>query len=728
MILTPGRLRRLRATQYLFSALNSLSFSLLSGSIITLYALRLGASGTAIGALSAFASLTFFFMPVGRALIVRRRIIDVFGWGWILRYISMIPVLVTPVFVARGRLDIALLLLILATAGFNLFRGVGMIGNNPVLAFLGGDRDRGAFLSNLQIINSLASIGTYLAVALALGRNASPFRYALFMGVGIVSGIVGSLLLFRLPEPEEYRPTKASTLPQAIREAVRSRPIRDYFLVFSVISFVAGTVRAFLVVYARAVYASGDDYVMIYTLIGSLGAVAMGVLTRKLVDRIGAKPLYGIYTAATALSLVPVIVSPGIASTLWIIVFLVVINFVSGFGLAGEENAAQTYYFSLIPTHRTLDLAIVYYLVYGFAGAMGSALGGMALDGLSALGFSASMSYRILFAGLFVLLMFALLKTPALVRLGSTSIRESLGILFSLRDLRAIGLLERLDRSRKPEEEISIIREIGESGRPVAQRELIPYLGSPRFDVRTEALLALENIRNLRKETLQVLIEEMRTHPYTTAYLAARILGKRGYPGSVPALREALASEDYLLQGAAMVALARLRDSASIPLIEGIVASADNPRIIVQGAYALEILKSATSVPTLIEVLRKDTTPSFVLDEAVLSLAAILGVFDEFYPMYGEWVADPDRGQALLQDALDERFGHDAQGIAERGEAVQGMLKDPPQGQCAARVFLKSKKLDPGAVAVLAEAAVDTALCGHRGFRFLLAVLAALTD
>jgi len=159
-----------------------------------------------------------------------------------------------------------------------------------------------------------------------------------------------------------------------------------------------------------------------------------------------------------------------------------------------------------------------------------------------------------------------------------------------------------------------------------------------------------------------------------------------------------------------------------------ILDSTDNPRIIVQGAYALEILKSVSSVPVLVEVLRKDSTPVFVLDEAVLSLAAILGVFNEFYPIYGEWVSDSKRGQAMLQDMLDERFSRDAQGIEERGTAIRNMLLDPPQGSAAARVLLKSKSLDPRAAAVLAEAAVDTTLCGHRGFRFLLAVLTALSD
>jgi HEAT repeat protein len=726
--LTPGRLRKLRAVQYIFSALNQLSFSLLSGSIITLYALRLGASGTIIGALNAFGFLTFFFMPLGRAMISKWRIIDVFGWGWMLRYVLMIPVLATPFLVARSRPDLALLLVLAAVAGFNVCRGIALIGNNPVLAMLGGDRDRGAFLSNLQIINSLVSIATYLIVALVLGKNATPFLYVLFMGIGIVSGVLGSLLLFKFPEPEDYRPAKTSTMMAAVKEAVKSKPIRDYFFVFFIISFVAATARAFLVVYARSVYSSGDGDVMIYTLVTNLGAVAMGVLTRKLVDRIGAKPLYGIFTAVSALSLVPVMFSPTHVSSVWIGVFLAVVNFVSGFGLAGEENAAQTYYFALIPTNRTLDLAIVYYLIYGFAGALGSTLGGMALDGLGTMGLSAAAAYRILFSSLFVLLLIALLRTPVLVRLGSTSIRESLGIIFNLRDMRAIGLLEQLDRSNRPEDEIRIIHEIGESGRPVAQRELLPYLHSPRFDVRMEALLALENIHNLRRETLQAMAGTVKEQTFTTAYISVRILGKNDFKESIPLIREALATEDYLLKGAAMIALARLRDTPTIPVIEEIVSTTDNPRIIVQGAYALEILDSMTSVPPLVEVLRKEGMPDFVLDEAVLALAAILGVFDKFYPMYGEWVADPNRGLAMLQDTLDEKSELPASGKEERRTAVQDLLLDEPDGAEAARIFLKSRSMDPRAASVLAEAAVDSSLCRHKGFRFLLAVLAALSD
>ena len=94
--------------------------------------------------------------------------------------------------------------------------------------------------------------------------------------------------------------------------------------------------------------------------------------------------------------------------------------------------------------------------------------------------------------------------------------------------------------------------------------------------------------------------------------------------------------------------------------------------------------------------------------------------------MYREWVADPARGQAMLQDALEESSGRNPARLGERGAAIREMLAEPPLGSAAARVLLKSAGVDPRAAAVLAEAALDPSLSGHLGFRFLLAVLTAL--
>ncbi len=116
-----GPPRRLRSVQYIFQGLNQLSFILLSGSLVTLYALRLGLPNRDRRALRLRLPDLLLHAPGARAD-RRMRIIDVFGWGWILRYLLMLPVLITPLLVSRGRPEAALFLVIFATAGFNVFR------------------------------------------------------------------------------------------------------------------------------------------------------------------------------------------------------------------------------------------------------------------------------------------------------------------------------------------------------------------------------------------------------------------------------------------------------------------------------------------------------------------------------------------------------------------------------------------------------------------------------
>ncbi len=717
--LSPARLKRARGGFYLFNCFNAVSFVLLSGSFITLFALRLGASNGLVGLLNSFGYVTFFFLPLGKRLVRRRPIVEVFGWGWMFRYFSMVPVLAAPIFAAKGNIGLAFGCIALGVALFNMFRGIALIGNNPVLASLAEGRDRGAFLVNVQIVNNLAGMGMSLVVALVLGKAAATGLYGAFIALGIATGIVGSILLLRTPEPEAYRPTSGVGLWTTTRQALKEKPFRSFFAVLMSISFIAGMARSFLPVYAKEVYAQGDDLVMAYSLIASLGAVVMGLLTRLLVDRLGAKPLYFIFTAVAALSLIPAIVTPALASAAAVIGFLGAFNFLTSFGLAGEENAGQTYYFALVPKERNMDLSVVYYLVFGIGGAAGSGAAGVVLEFLHGAGFGIAMSWRIFFGALFVGLVLALLGIGRLVRLGSASVRESLGVIFSLRDLRVFDLLQQLDRSASSDEEVRLIHAIGSSASPRSQRGLLGYLASPRFEVRVEALLALENIDSLKPEILAALAMEVERNPFTTAYLAARILGKQGASEYLPVLRAALPAQDYMLQGAAMVALARLGDKSALRDIEDILVDTKIPRVRIQAAFSLELLGDRDSVPALVSCLRREDPPAFVSDELVLAVADILGLMDSFYPLYAAFLRSETEGIAMLEDLALARKLDDGY-----RSALEGILAEPPQGAEMGRLVMATGA-DPGVEIVLAEAALDGSL-GYRGFRFFIAAYAAL--
>jgi HEAT repeat protein len=747
--LSPAALKRARNSFFVFNGLNSASFILLSGSFITLYALSLGASNAMVGLLNAFSYGTFFFLPLGKRLVRNRPILKVFGLAWFWRFIAVTPALLAPFLVAQGMYALAFALILLGVALFNILRGVGLIGNNPVLVNLadggaGATRsDRGAFLVNVSIVASLAGMGTNLVVALVIGTAAPPWAFAAAMGVGIAVGIAGSIVLLkRVPEPEGYRPEKAGGLVRSMREAFKEKPVRAYMETVLLLSLVAGMARTFLPVYAKDVFSQGDDVVMAYSLVASVGSLAMGLLTRLLVDRLGAKPLYVIFTAVTALSLAPLAIAPGpmgfLALPLGAAILLGLVNFLSSFGLAGEENVGQTYFFSLVKPERTLDLGVVYFLVYGLGGTIGSGAGGLVLDALGAVGLGHTAAFRLFFALLLAVLAWVLVRTGALVRLGSVSVRESIGVMLSIRDLRAFNLLARLDRSGDPAEEIELIRVIGGAGGAgashgasgAAQSDLLGYLSSPRFDVRLEALLAIENLGALGGDVVDALAAEVERQPYTTAYLAARILGKSAAGDEerrslvAATLRRAAAAEDYMLQGSAMVALARLGDRASAGAIEDTLASSRIPRVRISAAYALELLGSSSSVPVLVSCLRRERDPVFVSDELLLSTAAIVGIMPRFYGLYQSFLENEAAGLSALSDIADAAIGEPGSPArAAFDSALAGIFAEPCEGAPMARLILAPGSDDAGASwpadVVLSEAALDPGP-GYRGFRFFI--------
>jgi MFS family permease len=727
--LSSKRLAKARNDFYFFNFFNSSSFIFVSGSFLTLFAIKMGASNAVVGIINAIAYTNFFLMPLGKRIVRRKPIVWTFGWGWVARYSALVPVLFAPLLAARGHGGAALGLLIAGVAGFNFFRGVAMISNNPVIGFLaagGGEKprsDRGEFMTNNSIISSFASMMSGFLLAIFLGENATPTTYALGIGIGIALGYAGCIFLLRTPEPNDYSPSSSISLIETTKEAMKEAPFRRFIWIFMTLAFVSGMGRSFLPVYAKGVFAQGDDAVMVYSLLASLGAVVMGLLTRLVVDRLGSKPLFIIFSAIGTLSFLPVAFFPAggsfLASGAVIAVFLALLHFLSAFGFAGEEAAAQTYYFTLVPKEKTMDLSVVYYIAYGIGGTLGSVMGGLLLDGFGNLGLNVSGSYRALYALLCVVAGFCLYRAQKMRSLGSASVSQSLGVMFSIRDLKAFDLLSRLDRSESPSQEMKLIQEIGRSSSMLSQDELLEYLRSPRFQVRREALLAFEAMDHLSPKVLRYLVKETETHTYTTSYLSARILGKHGNDEAIPVLRKAVEAEDYMLQAEAAIALADLGDQDSVPLLESILLRSNNPRVKISSAYALEILHSKSSLPVLASSLRRADPPAFVSDEIVLAMASIMGVMREFYPLYSSFIDDEDQGLALLDSAALDVIV-DKRTLEDWRKAIRTLFakKNPDGGPTAG--FIMRTGNDPQTEIVLGEALVDTTLC-YRGLKFLAA-------
>ena len=303
--LSPYRLSKARDLYNLFNVFNSLSWQFLTGNIVTLFALRLGANSTYIGTLTAVMYLTFFFLPLGKLLTSRFSMTKIFGTAWIARAIGMTPVLFVPFVFASGRQDLALLLILLGTAFFHVTRGIGMIGNNPILSFLASGPDRGSYTTQIQIINSAVGMLGGFIIALLLGRDPPLFLYVIIVGVGICIGIFSGILMNRIPGPGKGEGVKNRKLIGIVREAMTQPSLRRFIFILLMIALVSGVSRTFIIVYSREVFGQSDGMVSLYAVFGGLGTLIVGLLIKFLVDRTGAKPLFSVCVILGLISMIP---------------------------------------------------------------------------------------------------------------------------------------------------------------------------------------------------------------------------------------------------------------------------------------------------------------------------------------------------------------------------------------------------------------------------------------
>ncbi|MDR0410464.1 MAG: MFS transporter [Treponema sp.] len=670
---SPYRLKKARSLFNVFNVFNAFSYTILAGSLITIFALRLNASSTVVGVLSSFVYVAYFFLPIGKMLTKRFSIMRVYALAWVLRSLFMAPLLVAPFAFTAGRRDTALWLTVIGSFCFHMSRGIGMIGNNPVLDKLAVGADRGGYMTLIQIINAGLGMTTNFAIAMLLSLWDDPplFLYAVLIAFGIASGVISSFMLKRLPEPEVNKNAEKTNFTKVLKESFADKAFKKFLIILFMVTFTSGIARAFSIVYSREVFNQSDGLLMLYSVFGGFGQLCIGFLTKFLIDRIGVKPLFISCTALSLMSMIPIMIFPQSAvGTISIaIVFLISLFFLLNFSFMGAEGVAQTYFMGLIPAKYMLDMGVVYFICSGMAGASGSFFAGVFLDSFTHAGFSRFISFKLLYILLFAIAAAILFLQRRLVRLGSLSFKDAIGVIFSFRDLRAIVLLDKLGKTNDSAQEEAILDALHDTPSVLSIKGLLERAKSPLLVTRIEALRAMENLSALNDEAEKALMNDLVNNHYTTAYISARILGKQRVSGAILVLRELSESDDYMLAGESIIALARLNDEAFRPHIENMVLNTKNPRLKIMGVEAFGVYKSTESLPALLSILRSENPPPYLRDEIVLAMANILNL-PSFYSLLIRFLEDESLSAVL---AVDE-----AEAAVERCKNTVGLFKKKP--------------------------------------------------
>ncbi|MCL2441171.1 MAG: MFS transporter [Treponema sp.] len=650
--LSPYRLSKARDTYNYFNIFNAVSWNLLVGIIITLFALRLGATSSFIGLMSSTFYIALFMLPLGKVFTKRFSIIGIFSFAWTARSLCMLLAVAAPFVDNAGHRNTALLMVFLGVLLFHLIRGIGMIGNNPVLSLLATGPDRGSYMTQIQIISSsIGMFGSFL-IAMILGMEPPIFIFSVLLGVGVISGVISGTIIKKVPEPAKQNSGNGTRLIDIFKDALSQDHLKHFLFILFIIVLVSGITRTFVIVYAREVFQHNDGLISLYAVFGGLGHLMAGLIVKFLVDRIGAKPLFLVNVIIGFLCLIPVIVIPYSAAenVTGTILFLVFMFFMLSFGFLGSENIAQTYFLGLVPPEKMMDMGILYFFVLGMAGATGTFLAGLFIDLLLFFGLSPFVAFKILFSIMFVLAGIALSRQHKMKPLESLSFTNALEVIFSFRDLRAISILDKLNKAQDSHEETQLIGALHDAPSHLATDGLLERARSPKLATRVEAIRALEKLHKLNKNAEKALLDDVENNPFTTAYISARILGNHHCTSAIAKLRGLSFSDDYMLAGEAVMALAKLKDDGFREEVEKIILDTQNPRLMIMGAESLGIYHKPESVHVLLDILRKKNPPQYLRDEVILAIAAIIDTQKKFYKILVRYSVNNSHVAVLAMD------------------------------------------------------------------------------
>ena len=274
-----------------FSLFNAVSFQIMMGAPIIVYAKSLGASSTTLGIIAAFTPLmTVFQLPAARHLDrFGYRQFVLMGWGMRIVLIFLVAALPLAAFLDETSKLAALLALLFL---FNLLRGISSAAWMPWIAQLIPEEIRGRFLSVDQFFMYFGCLLSLLASALvAAGNVVTQWDYALVFLISAVGGAMSLAFINRIPEVEAGEAMRLSSQNVPWRAMLAHAPFRELMIFNLLYATVLGSLGVFAIEFLRDHSRFNVDTVLHLSALSFVGALVVLPFSGHIVDSTGSKPL-----------------------------------------------------------------------------------------------------------------------------------------------------------------------------------------------------------------------------------------------------------------------------------------------------------------------------------------------------------------------------------------------------------------------------------------------------
>lgn len=274
---------------FLFGTFNALSFQIVLGSPMVLYAKALGASATVLGIITGMMPLLVISQIPAANYIGRvgfKRFVYA-GWGTRVAFIFAIAIVPLLTFLTPAtRLSLILFLLFI----FNLSRGISSAAWLPWISTLVPPTIRGKYLATEQGFIGISSALAFIIAAAVLGNTPQAWQFATIFLISGIAGMISLRFLKQIPDAPVPEEIKTSRQPVPWGAMIEFPPFKRLLLMNLGWSFAYGGIAAFTVAFLRTQLQFPEATILYLGSVFFLGGM-VSLWFGAHMDRLGSKPV-----------------------------------------------------------------------------------------------------------------------------------------------------------------------------------------------------------------------------------------------------------------------------------------------------------------------------------------------------------------------------------------------------------------------------------------------------
>ena len=272
-----------------FSLFNAVSFQIVLGAPVVLFAKSLGASSFVLGTIAALTPLLNILQLLAARFLHRVGYKRFLLSGWGARTFFTFCIAVLPLLPGLS-IPMRLGLLIAALFCFNLLRGFSAGAWLPWLTALVPAPVRGRFLSRDNAFMHLGCLAALLLSAWVMTGSVEADEYAAVFGIGLLSALVSLWFVHRIPEVESAEDRKHSGVAVPWGAMLRFPPFAKLLWFTTIYMTVVGSLGVFTVEYLVVRGKFAESTILLLSAWSFVGALAGLAITAPRLDATGSKP------------------------------------------------------------------------------------------------------------------------------------------------------------------------------------------------------------------------------------------------------------------------------------------------------------------------------------------------------------------------------------------------------------------------------------------------------